>query len=171
MEILAFVLSTLGTVCICISPLLKGKDMGLILLLVFFTNALMAASYVLTGAFNGAATCSVAAIMSIINFFFEQKSKPLPVWLIVLYAATFTLVNLLIFAHITDIIALLAALVLIAQVSQKSGKAYRLLALANTILWIIYDLITSAFGPLCTHAILLATILFRMIVHDKKHKK
>ena len=62
MEILAFVLSTLGTVCICISPLLKGKNMGLILLLVFFTNALMAASYVLTGAFSGAATCSVQAV-------------------------------------------------------------------------------------------------------------
>ena len=35
MEILAFVLSMLGTVCICIPPLLKGKNMKLILLLIF----------------------------------------------------------------------------------------------------------------------------------------
>ena len=55
-DIIAFVLSALGTITICIPPLLKGKNMKLILLLIFLTNVLIATSYILTGALNGAAT-------------------------------------------------------------------------------------------------------------------
>ena len=53
METMAFVLSTFGTICICIPPLLKGKNMKLTLMLVFLANAFVAASYLLTGATAG----------------------------------------------------------------------------------------------------------------------
>ena len=168
MEILAFVLSTLGTICICIPPLLKGKNMKLILLLVFLTNALLATSYFLEGAFNGAATCCVGVVQTIINYFFERKNKAIPPWLIAIYAVAFIIVNLIVFAHITDIIALLAAMAFILGIRQKNGKQYRLWTLVNTVLWIIYDFINLSFGPLSTHAILLATILLGMVMHDRK---
>ena len=75
METLAFILSTIGTVCICIPPLLKGKNMKLILLLVFSANVTVATSYLLTGAYNGAASCFVGAAQAIINYFFDRKNK------------------------------------------------------------------------------------------------
>ena len=168
METLAFALSTLGTVCICIPPLLKGKNMKVILLLVFSTNVLIATSYVLTGAFNGAASCCVGAAQTIINYFFERKNRPIPLLLVAIYAVAFIFVNLLVFAHITDIIALLASLMFILSICQKNGKQYRLWAVVNTVLWIIYDFITLSFGPLSTHAILLATLLFGIVMHDRK---
>ena len=168
METLAFVLSTLGTVCICIPPLLKGKNMKLILLLVFSANALVATSYFLTGAFNGAATCCIGAAQTIINYFFERKNKPIPRWLIVIYAVAFILANLLVFTRLADIIALVAALTFIFGISQKSGKGYRIWSMANASLWILYDFITGSFGPLSTHAIQLATIIFGMVMHDRK---
>ena len=65
METLAFILSTMGTVCICVPPLLKGKNMKLILLLVFSANMLVATSYLLTGAYNGAASCFVGGAQAI----------------------------------------------------------------------------------------------------------
>ncbi len=168
MELLAFVLSTLGTICICIPPLLNGKNMTLILLLVFLTNVLLASSYFLTGAFNGAATCCVGAAQAIINYFFECKNKPIPIRLIAIYAAAFLIVNLIVFTHITDIIALLAAFAFILSISQKSGKYYRLWAFVNTGLWVLYDAVTASFGPLCTHAIQIATILVGIVMHDRK---
>lgn len=168
METLAFVLSTLGTISICIPPLLKGKNMRLILLLVFFANAFVGTSYALTGALGGAATCGVGALQTIINYFFERKEKSIPKWLIVIYALTFSAVNLLVFRHVTDIIALLAALMFVMGISVKNGKKYRLWTLINTALWILYDLVTLSFGPLSTHSIQLATILFGMIMHDRK---
>ena len=168
MEILAFALSTLGTVCICIPPLLKGKNMKLILLLVFLANALVATSYFLTGAFNGAASCAVGALQTIINYFFERKEKPIPKWLIGIYALSFTAANLLVFSKIADIIALLAALMFVMGISVKDGKRFRLWTLINTVLWVLYDFVTLSFGPLSTHAIQLATILIGMVMHDRK---
>lgn len=168
MEILAFILSTLGTVCICVSSLLKGKNMTLILLLVFLANALVATSYFLTGANGGAAICCVGAIQTIINFNFERKNKPLPTWLIAVYAAMFIVANLLVFSNIYDIIALVAALLFVMGISSKSGKQYRLWSLANVALWIGYDLLTLSFGPLVTHGTQLATTVFGILMHDRK---
>lgn len=169
MKILAFVLSTLGTISICIPPLLKGKNMKQILLLVFLANVFIGASYAIAGAFNGAATCAVGAMQTIINYFFERKEKPIPKWLIAIYALSFTAANLLVFSQITDIIALLAAIMFVMGISVKDGKRYRLCALINTVLWVIYDFVTLSFGPLSTHSIQLATIIFGMVVHDRKN--
>lgn len=170
MEVLAFVLSTLGTVCICIPPLLKGKNMKLILLLICLTNVLIATSYFLTGAYNGAATCCVGAVQTIVNYFFERKEKPIPKWLIGIYAVVFLSVNLLVFANVWDVLALLASLAFIMAICQKNGKSYRLWTLVNTALWLVYDGITMSFGPFSTHAIQLTTILFGMLIHDRKKK-
>ena len=74
MDILAFVLSTLGTVCICIPPILKGKNMKLILFLVCCGNAFVGVAFLLEGkGLNGAASCFVGAVVTIINYFFEAK--------------------------------------------------------------------------------------------------
>ena len=168
MGVLAFILSTLGTVCICIPPLLKGKNMKLILLLVFSANVLVATSYILTGAINGAASCFVGAAQTIINYFFDRKNKALPKWLIAIYGAAFVIVNLIVFKHFTDTIALVAALVFIVAICQKNGKKYRIWTLVNTALWLTYDLVNLSFGPLSTHAIQLATIIVGIVMHDRK---
>lgn len=168
MEILAFILSTLGTVCICIPPLLKGKNMKIILLLVFSANVLVATSYILTGAINGAASCFVGAAQTIINYFFDRKNKPLPRWLIAIYGASFIIVNLIVFKQATDTIALVAALVFILAICQKNGKKYRFWTFVNTALWLTYDLVNLSFGPLSTHAIQLSTIILGMVMHDRK---
>ena len=171
MATLAFVLSTIGTVCICIPPLLKGKNMKLILLLVFATNVLLATSYILTGAANGAASCCIGAVQTIINYcFFERKNKAVPLWLIGIYAAAFIGINLLVFSRLADILAILAAMAFILSICQKNGKAFRLWTLVNTVLWLLYDFITHSYGPLSTHCIQLGTLLFGMVIHDRKTK-
>ena len=108
--------------------------------------------------------------MSIINYFFEKKNKPIPMWLIAVYAVAFVAVNLVVFTQLADVLALLGALTLVVGLCQKSGRKYRFWSLMNTVLWITYDIITLSFGPLSTHAILLVTILAGMVMHDRKKK-
>ena len=110
MDILAFILSTLGTISICLPSFIKGKDMKLILLFVFSANVLVATSYLLTGAYNGAVSCFIGGAQTIINFFYDRKNKPLPVWLICIYAAAFIVMNLLVFAQWADLVAMIASL-------------------------------------------------------------
>ena len=168
METLAFILSVLGMVCACIPSLLKGKNMKLILLLVFSANILTAMSYILTDALNGAASCFVGAAQTIVNYFFDRKNKPLPKWLIAIYAGSFIIVNLLVFRHFTDAIAIAAALVFIAAICQKNGKKYRFWSLVNITLWLIYDLVNLSLGPICTHTVQLVIILVGIVMHDRK---
>lgn len=172
MDTLAFILSTLGTICICAASFLKGKNMKFILLLVFLTNALMGISYILTGAFNGAVSSILGAVQTILNYFlFERKNKSIPKWLIVIYALSFLIVNLLVFERILDLLALVATMAFIMEICQKTGKQYRFWVVVNSILWVTYDVISRSYGPLSTHAILLVSTLVGMVMHDKKEKK
>ena len=170
MRILAFALSVIGTVCICSSSLVKGKDMRLILFLAFLSNVFVGTSYILTAAWSGAISCGVGAIQTIINYFFEKKQKPLPVWLIVVYAATFTVVNLITFTRITDIFAILACYAYILGISQKNGKKFRIWSLSNAGLWLVYDLVSRSYGPVFTHICQSSIAIFGMLVHDRKKK-
>ena len=170
METLAFILSTIGTICICIPPLLKGKNMKLILLLVFSANVTVATSYLLTGAYNGAASCFVGGAQAIINYFFDRKNKKLPVWLITIYALAFIGVNLMVFNHVFDLIAMLASLTFVMCVGQKNGRKYRIWTFINTALWMTYDVLKASYGPLLTHGILICTVIFGIIVHDIRKK-
>ena len=170
METLAFILSSLGTVCICIPPLLKGKNMKLILLLIFLANATVAASYFLTGALNGGVSCTIGAVQSIVNYFFERKEKSLPKWLIAVYAVAFIAANLVVFQSVTDVLAILACLFFIGGICQKSGEKYRLWSLINTGLWAAYDLANASYGPLVLHGVLFFITAFGMLVHDRKAK-
>ena len=167
MEALAFISSTAGTVCLCVPPLLKGKKMELILLLLFLGNTCVAISYFLTGAYNGGVSCTIGAIQTIINFFFERKDKPHPKWLIGLYAAAFIGINLLVYTQLADLIAIFACLTFIGCIGQKNGKLYRLWAIANCVLWLTYDLTSLAYGPILTHSFMLGLTLLGMLLHDR----
>ena len=171
MEYLPCVFSALGTICVCVSPLLKGKDMKLILLCVFSANALVGASYLVTGASNGAVTCFVGAAQAIINYFFDRKNKSLPIWLIAIYAVAFIVMNILVFEVLEDLVAMLASLSFILCIGQKNGMKYRLCTALNSSLWITYDLISRAYGPLLTHGILFGTVIFGIIIHDIRKKE
>ena len=74
---LPIILSAVATVCGCIPPIIKGKNMKLILLVVFLNNLLVAVSYILTKDLSGAAICFVGAATSIVNYFFDSKGKGL----------------------------------------------------------------------------------------------
>lgn len=173
MDTLAFILSTLGTVCICIPPLLKGKNMKLILLLVFSANVLVATSYMFTHNYNGAASCFVGGAQAIINYFFDRKNKPLPIWLVAVYALSFIVVNMLVYKQLIDLIAMVASLTFVMCIGQKNGKTYRIWTFINTALWLSYDLLQphTAYGPALTHTIQLCIVISGIAIHDVKINK
>jgi len=165
---LPIVLSAVATVCGCIPPIIKGKNMKLILTVVFLNNLLVAVSYILTKDASGAAICFVGAAASIVNYFFDSKGKKLPIWLLVVYALAFTAVNLWTIKQVADILTLLAALAFVMAISQTNGKHYRLWALANASLWLVFDLIVWATGPIIAHLAQFAIIIIGMVAYDRK---
>lgn len=170
MEILSFILSIIGLACMITASLIKGKSMKKILFFVCCGNVLVATSYLVGGSgINGAASCYLGGAQAIINYFFESKNKPLPKWLVAIYALSFIAVNIAVGGFsASGILAIAACLVFIMCIGQKNGAKYRFWTILNNFLWIIYDLITKSYGALTSHVPLLIFTVTGMIIHDRK---
>lgn len=168
MQILSYVLSIAGLGCMIAASLIKGKSMEKILLFVFSANILVATSYLFSHTWNGAASCFVGAVQTIINYFFDSKNKKIPVWLVAVYALAFVVVNLAVFTEITDIIAIVASLTFIMCIGQKNGKKYRVWSFINMCLWCLYDILKGSYAPLITHGVQIISVAAGMILHDAK---
>ena len=173
MQTLAFVFSILGLVSMISASLVKGERMKLILFLVFCGNILVAVSYLLDGTgLNGAAACFLGGVQTLINYCFDSKGKPLPKWLIVLYAVSIVVLNLWVAKGVTllGMLVIVASLTFIMCIGQPNGAKYRFWTIVNMVLWCTYDLIAPAYPSLVTHVSLLIFTVFGMILHDRKQK-
>ena len=173
MQILSFVLSLSGLTSMIIASLIKGENMKKILFFVFCGNVLFATSYLVGGSgFNGAASCYLGGVQTIINYFFDSKGKSLPKWLIAVYAISFIGVNLAVggFKPLV-ILAIIACLTFIMCIGQKNGAKYRFWTIVNNSLWCLYDIISASYGAMVSHILLLAFTVAGMVIHDRKKSK
>lgn len=167
---LPYIFSILGTAFCAAAILVKGKDMRLILLLVFTGNALAGVSYLVAGnGMNGAVSCFLGAVIAVVNFFLERTGKSVPKWLTALYAGIFTVTNLAVTAHINaaTVFSVLATLCFVLSTVQKSGKLFRICSLLNTIFWIVYDLLSASYQGLIIHITVLLITVAGMLIHDR----
>lgn len=173
MQILSYVLSIAGLVSMILASIVKGQNMKKILLFVFMGNMLFATSYLLAGnGINGAASCYLGGLQSIINYFYDVKMKPLPTWLIAVYAIAFVALNLAVGGvSALGILAIVASLTFIMCIGQKSGKKYRFWTLVNVGLWCLYDVCSASFGALITHGIQIVFAVAGMIIHDREKEQ
>lgn len=172
MEILSYVLSVLGLISMIVASLIKGQNMKKILFFVFCGNILVAVSYLLGGSgINGAASCFIGSAQAIINYFFDSKNKPLPKWLVAIYALAFIGVNLAVggFSAL-GVLAIIASLTFIMCIGQKNGAKYRFWTIVNMVLWCTYDFLSKSYGALTSHVPLLIFTVAGMLIHDRKKK-
>ena len=172
MKALSYALSLTGLLCMIAASLVKGEKMKTILALVFFGNALVATSYVVGGSgLNGAASCYIGAAQTLINYFFDRKQKPLPAWLIALYAVAIVVCNLLVGGFTAlGLLAIVATLTFILCIGQKDGARYRFWTIVNSVLWCLFDLLSQSYNALITHVALLTFTVIGMIIHDRKQR-
>ncbi|MBE6573610.1 MAG: YgjV family protein [Ruminococcaceae bacterium] len=172
MELLSYVFSIGGLLSMIIASLIKGKNMKTILLFVFSGSMLVATSYLLAGnGINGAISCYIGAAQTIINYFFDAKNKPLPRWLIAIYAVAFVVFNLVIggFNYLC-LLAIIASLTFILCIGQKVGSRYRFWTLVNMGLWCLYDVLSGSYGVLFTHGTQLVFAVIGMVIYDRNTK-
>ena len=170
MQVLSVIANLIGLSLVILASLSKGSKMSTILALVLFGNLFVAAGYLLGGTgINGAASGLLASAQTFINYFFEKKGKPIPKILIGIYALSFIALNIFIGTfNFYSIIVILACLAFLASILQKNGQNYRICAIANTLLWIIYDLLTHSYSAIITHGTLFAVNVVGFIINLKK---
>ena len=171
MKLLSLILCLISLALMITASLIKGEKIGKTLVLVCAANVLMMAGYMIESGMGGAGASVIGVLISVINYFFESKGKPIPMWLNIIYTLAFVAV-----AAITGGITIPAVLVMIAgtacvlALAQKNGKGYRVWISVNSIVWIVYDIIMHTWGPLVKHSSLLVFTLAGMLIHDRKNK-
>ena len=168
---LSYILSIGALIATGISMLLSGKGMKKILVMLALGNLMMAFSYVCTGALSGFITAVIATVQTVINYFFDVKGKRIPVYLLVIYALSFIVINLCVYVSLVDLLAIAASVSAVIVTSRKNGKTYRIWASINNILWCTYDVLKGSYGPLVTHVVLLGCTIAGIIIHDLKKEK
>ena len=171
MNVLPYIFSILGLSCMITSVLLKGEKMKLTLFFVFCGNFLVATSYILNGAgINGAATCYLGGLQSIINYFYAAKDKAIPNWLLIVYGIAFTGVNIWVAGGVTalGLLIIVASLTFIMCIGQPNGAKYRFWTIINMVLWCVYDLAVPAYPSLINHVALLLFTVAGMFMYDRK---
>lgn len=173
-EILAYGFSLLGLASMITASLIKGKNMKKILVFVFGGNLFVAISYLLDGSgINGAASCILGCIVTLINYVFQSKNKPIPKWLAAIYGLAFITVNLIVSKGVSGLglLAIVACLMFVMCINQKNGAKYRIWTIINMSLWVIYDIIAGAYSVLPSHIPQLIFPIVGVFVHDIKKKK
>ena len=169
MEIVSGVLSVITTAICLIEPF--SKNMKTVLVINAIINALVGINYLLTQSYSGAIICGVAIFCLMINYTFTSRDKDIPKWVVGMHAALFLAANLTTFAHVYDILAIIASLLFVLSMAQKSTKYYRLIYISNSLVWIPYDLLAKSYGNLFTHVILAIAILISIYVRDRESKE
>lgn len=153
------------------ASLVRGERIRLILVFVFCGNVLIATSYLFDGSgLNGAASCYLGAVQTIVSYLFRSKGRPLPKWLIAVYALSFVVLNLVVAGEITPlvILAIVAPLTFVMSIVQPTGAKYRFWTILNVLLWIVYDILAPVYPALITNGVVLAFTVVGMILHDRK---
>ncbi len=168
---ISMALSLGGLVAMILASTVKTKSMKVILALVFAGNFLVATSYLIDGNNNGAACCYIGAAQALINYFFDKKNMPIPMWLVGIYAIVIVVANVAVLSVFIDILAIIASLTFIMCIGQSNGAKYRFWTIVNMVLWITYDIIKGSYAALFTHVSLLLFTILGKLIYDRKRAK
>ena len=148
-----------------------SKKMKTVLIFKFLVNGLVGINYLLSASYSGALICAVAILCLGVNYSFTSKEVEIPRWVVIFHSLIFLAANLVTFAHWYDVLALIASMLFVLCIVQKSTKYYRLIYIGNALIWIPYDILAKSYANLFTHVILAIAILISIFVRDRKTAK
>ena len=148
------------------------KEVKHILLGQIASNLLVALSYLFLGGISGAWVCLVAAFQAIVMYGINKReiSERSRLWLMVFFALIYIAGTAIIYQSWRDLVTCGCALLYLMAIMQKNSSKYRRFMVANSSLWVIYDVATLAFVNLITHGMILISLIAAMIRLDWSKK-
>lgn len=165
----AFFFGLLSTIAALTS--MQLRDMRLVMVFQIVCNGTGAVSYILSGGSSGCGIYLIAILQSLVYFIFRSRAKEAPNFLTVAFALGYLICSAFTYKVPLDIVPAVAALVCAFGVAQKNPSRYRLLFLANGIVWLIYDLILpAAITMTLSHMVTIVSALIGIIRLDLSRK-
>lgn len=150
---------------------MQMKDKKQIILLFVFANLFSAINFLLLQSYTGTIICVFAIVQTLVNKVFENKSKNIPIGVILCYVIISIILGLLTFASFIDIIPIICSILYTITIIQKEEKNIRRITLVNIILWIVYDIICLAYTAALSDSLTTISTLVGMYRLDYKREK
>jgi hypothetical protein len=142
------------------------------ILLGFMTmNLLFAINFILLQSYSGAIISFISAIQTLINYVLEKKEIPFPKWLIPVYLVVSFVCGMATYQSFVDILPVTGSILYTLSIIQKKEKNLRRITLANTILWLIYDLLVMAYSSAISEVFFLTSNLIAIYRYDIRKQK
>jgi len=145
---------------------LQLKNMKQVLMLNIIANLLGALSFVLLGAYPGAAISSLAVFHVAIMYVYNKKGKKPGLPVIILFIILYILCSLLSYSSLLDILPVLAAACFAVGTAQENSTHFRFWNFMNPVFWMIYDLSVRAYGNFAVHVIIFISIVVGILRID-----
>ena len=150
---------------------LQCKNIKKLLALQVLANGLLMLNYALLDNWSGAIVGILGAVQTVIVFLFRSKEKSIPLYITILFMASFIASTIFTYQKPLDILPCVAALLFVLITIQEKTSVCRKFALPNNITWIIYDIGAGAWTTLITHILLLISAIVGIIRLDIKKDK
>lgn len=169
MFIVAQVMGVLGAITNIVS--MQFKKTKQILCCFILANVFFSISYLLLGGYVAAIIGTIAAIQTVINYFFQKKDKEIPKWLITIYFIVSFACGLITYKTVIDILPILGGLTYIWAIIQKEEKYIRRITLLNSSLWLVYNVFILAYSTVVSDIVTIASTIIGMLRFDMKRNK
>lgn len=164
-QIIGFIASVINIVTIQI------KDKKNILFGFMTVNILFGINFILLQSYSGAIICFISAIQTFINYRLDIKGIDFPKWLIPIYIIASVLGGFATYQSLIDLLPIVGSVLYTVSIIQKKEIYLRRITLANTILWLIYNVLVMAYTSAISEIFFLSSNLIAIYRYDRKKKK
>lgn len=168
MELLAYILGIFTAITAVLS--MQFKNMRYVIVCQLLSNAILGTQLVLEGQASTCGIVAVALVQTVISYIFGAHKKAFPVWLTCVFIVVFTVVSVLTYKSVFDVLTCLAVWFFAIGIVQKRSCICRVCSLINSILWLVYDIFCAPSAVL-THSVIIVFIVVGIIRLDREDWK
>jgi hypothetical protein len=160
-DIVLAIFTTLFTVCG-----MQFKNMNYILASQLASNTLLMLQYLFKGGISAAGVVIVAIVQTVISFVLSRMNKDFPVWLTGIFMIAFAVVTAIYYKNALDLITCAAVWCFAIAIVQKRSWICRAFSALNVSLWLVYDILSTTYSAVVTHAVIIVFIAVGIIRLD-----
>lgn len=148
---------------------MQFKKRRSILAALFCLNLFAALSMIFLGSLSATYISFLAVIEILINHFFESRKKPVPGFVVGLYALATIAIGIATYAAPTDLIAIACAFIFCITILAKKEQDIRKLTLVNQSLWLIFNVFVGAYALVCSNTLTIISTALALLRYRKTH--
>lgn len=165
MNILAQIIGLMASITMIVSIQIKDKK-NLYLLLNIMAKILYGINFALLNAYSATITQLIGLAITIISYVYTKKNLNVPKWLTSIFIVVTIIGGIFTYYNIYSLMAIGCGITYVLIITSKNMKKIRMLNLAQSSLWTLYDFIVHAYTASISSAFVFISTLIAIFRYD-----